>query len=555
MSEFARLLQHHLNQTRAGLYGQFEHAFNFNTGADQNELLKIGPGESITFRGELLNGQPCSLIASNNLTSSSGAGFAAQRTPANDRTIVIPVAPQDGNATLEFSCPTTDPGGAGEVVSHVIVDRFTSSEDRWDAIDENLARIFTKTAPGTNDIVSSQAGDYYCSAGRIPVGDGTGELAVFDASGTFKWRAQIQDVVTLSSLIAYDDGSEVVGNMQIEESGRGTVKIVGYDASLNVDQGGLGEPPALYETAIVRNLRSALYDLEADGNGSFIVAARRNNEWDGAASAFADVWKIDAASGAISATFDKNSGGFTFTKLAVCPVTGNIAVAQTQTTTPSGESPMNILILDSDLNFVSSDLVPWSTIFGASPGRFIFPTFDSTGRLFLMTQTGFMVRYTDSTLAVRDLEVNPFAPRVLTVEARGPIGDVGHNLNGNVICSVGGPQFNDTSRIIHFDNDGVEVSDYVAPGPGGDAPGGIHVRPTRTEADLGGFFTQEKSMTPPGRQRAVAAVKYADGNITGIYFNSVEVEFDHASWRAVHSVHGPVGIGNSAPGWEYNSPL
>ena len=551
MSDFRQTLQHHLSQTRAGLYGQFEHGFNFNTGPDQNDLLKIAPGESITFSGELTNGQLCSFIASNNLLSTSGAGFASQRSPANDRTIVIPLGPQEGNATLEFSCPTG--GTQTEVVSHVIVDRFTN-DDRWDAIDENLVRIFTKTAGGTRDIVSSQAGDYYVCGGRILVGDGTGELAVFEDDGTFKWRAQIQDVPTLSSLIAYDEGSEVVGNMQIEDFGRGTVKLVGYDASLNVDQGGPSEPAALYETAVVRNLRTALYDCKADGSGSFIVAARRNDEWDGAASVFADIFKINAATGAISATFDKNGGSFTFTKLAVCPVTGNIAVAQTQTTTPSGESAMNVLILDSNLNFVSSDLVPWATITGSAAfGRFIFPTFDSTGRLFLLTQKGFMVRYTDSTLAVRDLEVNLFAPTVLLVES---VAAAAHNLNGNVIFSAGGPEFSDTSHIFHYDNDGVFVSDYLAPGPGGDLAGNVHVRPASGPGpDLGGFFTQELSMTPPGRQRSVAAVKYAAGNITGIFFNSVNVEFDHSKWTAEHSVHGAVDISASAPGWEYNSPL
>ena len=552
MSEFRQILQHHLNQTRAGLYGQFEHAFNFNTGPDQDSLLKIAPGESITFSGELTNGQLCSFIASNNLASSSGAGFAAQRSPANGRTIVIPVAPQDGNATLEFSCPTG--GGQTEVVSHTIVDRFTN-DDRFDAIDQSLTRIFTQFSPGSRDIVSSEAGDYYCAGGRIPVGDGTGETAVFDANGTFKYRIQIQDVVTLSVAVEYDEGSEVIGNAQIEDSGRGTVKLVGYDASLNVDQGGVSEPAALWETAVVRNLFTAFYDVKVN-NGSFIVAARRNNEWDGAASAFADIFKIDAVSGAIVETFDKNSGGFTFTKLAVCPVTGNIAVAQTQTTTPSGESPMNVMILDSDLNFLYSDLVPWTSITGQSNnGRFVFPTFDSTGRLFLMSQTGFMVRWTDGTLAVRDLEVNLFAPRVLTAQSAGPIGDLGHNLNGNLIFSAGGPEFSDTSRIYHYDNDGVFVSEYIAPGPGGDLPGAVHVRPASGPGpDLGMFFTQEKSLTPPGRQRAVAAVKYANGNITGIFFNSVNVEFDHMKWTAEHSVNGPMVI-DPLGDWEYNSPL
>ncbi len=554
-NSFKQVLQHHLNQTRAGRYGQFEHSFNYNTGANQDELFKIGPGESIAFTGELTNGQVCTLIASNNLTGQSGAGYAAQRSPANSRTVVIPVAPQDGNATLEFSCPTTGPPDVGEVVSHGITE-VSSQVDRWDAIDETLTRIFTKTAGSTRDIVSSLAGDYYVTSANMPaIGDGTGEAAVFDSSGTFKWRVQIEDVNTLASSVGYDEVSKTLGVMQIEDSGRGTVKLVGYDASLNVDQGGFGEPSPLYETAVVRNLSTALYDMKADGNGSFIVSFRRNNEWDGAAGEFADIIKIDAATGNIVKTFDKNSGGFTFTRMAICPVTGNIAFAQINQTTPDGESePMNVMILDSDLNFLYSDLVPWGSLTGGGNfSRHIMPTFDSTGRLFLMTTKGFMVRYSDGTLAVRDLELNLF-PSITNFDVFAIV-DIGHNLNGNVIFSGGGPGFNNQIHIFHFDNDGVQVSDYLAPGPSGNRSGAVHVRPTRAEADLGGFFTQELSMTPPGRQQAVAAVKYADGNITGIYFNSVEVEFDHASWRAVHSVHGPLSIGNSAPGWEYNSPL
>ncbi len=554
MSEFRNTLQHHLNQTRAGLYGQFEHSFNFITGPDQNDLLKIAPGEFITFSGELTNGQVCSLIATNNLSSSSGAGFAAQRTVANSRTIVIPVSPQDGNATLEFSCPTG--GGQTEVVSHT-VNESSSQVDRWDAIDQTLTRIFTKTGGSTRDIVSSQAGDYYVTSGNMPaIGDGLGEMAVFEANGTFKWRAQIEDVVTLASSVAYDEGSEVVGVMQIEDSGRGTVKLVGYDASLNVDQGGVSEPPPLYETAVVRNLSTALYDCKADGNGSFIVAARRNDEWDGAAGEFAVIWKIDAATGAILASFDNNGGGFAFLRIAICPVTGNIAVCQTNQSIPDGETEnMNVMILDSDLNFLYSDLVPWGTLTGGGNfTRHIMPTFDSTGRVYLMTTKGFMVRYSDGTLAVRDLEVDLF-PTNPNMEPFSIL-DIGHNLNGNVILSAGGPAFNNTSHIFHYDNNGVFVSDYLAPGPSGNLAGAVHVRPASGPGpDLGAFFTQEKSMTPPGRQRAVVAVKYAAGNITGIFFNSVEVEFDHTKWTAEHSVYGQVDISASAPGWEYNSPL
>ena len=561
---FSKTLRHHLNQTRAGLYGQFEHAFNFNTGPDQNAALKIGPGESITFTGKLLESeQVCTLIATNNLTSTSGAGYAASSVVANSRTIVIPLKPKQGNATFEFSCPGADV--MTEVVSHVFQDFGSFSEHRWDAIDENNTRIFTKTTGDgfTNDIVSSQAGDYYCSAFTIgPAGDGDGFLAVFEADGTFKWRAKIDRDNTFASTIAYDEVSEVVVSTQIDGGAQGTVRVVGYDASLNQDQGGLGEPPALYETVVCRNLRAAAYSLQADGNGSFIATTKRNNEWDGASGAFAHVFKIDAASGNIVATFDIGDEPFgrEERRVAICPVTGNIAVSQLRESSLEG-SPMNVMILDSDLNLVSSDLVPWVVPAG---GRinYVRPTFDETGRLFIVTSNGFMVRYTDSTLTNRDIDpLNLFAPVVIVFA--NSVGDVDHNKNGNLIISAGGGDpsglWNNTAHILRFDNDGVAVSDYLVPtgaATGRTRPGRIHVRQaTGPGPDLGGFFTQELSMTPPGRQRSVAAVKYAAGNITGIFFNSVEVEFDPSKWTAVHSVHGPVPIGQLAPGWEYNSPL
>ena len=554
-NDFKQLMQHHLNQTRAGLYGQFEHAFNFNEGADQNAALKIGPGENITFSGELLDGQQCTLIATNNLTSTSGAGFAAQGTAANDRIIVIPLKPKLGNATLEFSCQTA--GALTEVVSHTISNKGSGLPDRWDAIDENSLRIFSKEGSRCSDVVSSEAGDYYVAGGRVFAGDGRGEMAAFDANGTFKWRGFLE-VGDLAVFVAYDEASSVVATAQIgsgdPDGGRGVVKLVSYDASLNVDQGDVGEPEPLYSTQVTGGFRpSALYDMKADGNGSFILAVRRNDNWVTPGSGtFANIFKIDAATGAIVATFDTNSSTGQ-ARIAACPVTGNIAIAPRSPSTPSGQSSMNLLILDSDLNFVASDRIQWGALSGIATPSHVSVAFDETGRVFVVSTEGFMVRYTDSTLTVQDKAVSLFAPTQL------PFGrhttDIGHNHNGNLIVASGGALFNNEQHVLRFDNDGILEFDYLMPSPAR-IGGGIHVRPASGPGpDLGGFFTQELSGTPPGRKPSVAAVKYAAGNITGIFFNSVEVEFDHSKWTAVHSVNGPVPIGSLSPGWEYNSPL
>ncbi|GAG50657.1 unnamed protein product, partial [marine sediment metagenome] len=126
---------------------------------------------------------------------------------------------------------------------------------------------------------------------------------------------------------------------------------------------------------------------------------------------------------------------------------------------------------------------------------------------------------------------------------------------GNLILNTGRADFNNVHSIMSFDINCDFVSEYIVPG----STGGFYLNVERHGGgpgpDLGTFFTQEFSQTPPGKRNSVAAVKYAAGNITGIFFNSVDVEFDHSKWTAEHSVQGPVPIGVSVPGWEYNSPL
>ena len=546
-NDFKQLLQHHLNQTRAGLYGQFEHAFNFNEGADQDALMKIGPGQSITFSGELLDGQPCSLIASNNLTSTSGAGFAAQPEDVDGLIVTIPVTPKKGNATLEFSCPTA--GGTTETVSYV-TDTSVRNEDRWEAIDENNMVIFSKKTSGTSGsttgIVRSDAGDYYVSG--IDIG-----VRKYDADGVLQFRGWA-GAGNYVSFVAYDPVHNVVAGYARTTRGSGATNVVGFNAA-GPDQGDSGEPDALYQTFTSLEDgtgRRRAADFKADGNGFFIVAVIRNNGYAGAAGTFATILKLDALTGDIVATYDTNSGGGVI-RIAIDPATGNIAIASINYAIPTGgSSNANVIVVDSDLNYISSVGLFWAE-FTPFSGPFVCtPTFDAESRVYLLGAGGYMARY-NSSLTTREVEVSLFDPP-FTTNGRFTL-DMGHN-GDELIVFAGGPAFNNRGIVFRFDNDGNELSQYDVNLPASTIEmGHVLVGGPVAGPDLGTVFTQERSKTPPGRIEAIAAVKYAAGNITGIFFNSVNVEFDHSKWTAVHSVNGPVPIGSLSPGWEYNSPL
>ena len=546
---FRAALQHHLNQTRAGRYGQFEHSFNFNTGSNQDDLLKIGPGESITFSGELTNGQVCSLIASNNLTDTSGAGYAAQPETVNGRIVTIPVTPKKGNATLEFSCPTS--GGTSETVSYATL-TSARNEDRWEAIDENNMVIFSQKAVGTlnsaSDIVRSAAGDYYVT------GRETG-VEKYDINGVLQWTGT-PVLGDLSALVAYDPVHNVAAGYMRDSFGSGATKVVAFDAA-GPDQGGGGlEPDALWTTfTSAATGPRRLFDFKADGNGFFIAAVIRNDQYDGPLTGFANILKIDALTGEIVATYNTNNL-FGNLRLAIDAATGNIAIASSTQSTPSPLPPTDLadlIIIDSDLNYVSHVNIPWDSF---TPYRFmsyVIPTFDSSSRVYGIGASGYMVRY-NSTLTTLEVSKSLFSPP-LTTNGR-HLGDAGHNLDGNIIVFAGGPEFADRGTVFRFNNDGVEVDQYDVEIPSATLTAGhVLVGGPVAGPDLGNLFTQERSLTPPGRTQAIAAVKYAAGNITGIFFNSVNVEFDHSKWSAFHSVNGPVDIGATAPGWEYNSPL
>ena len=231
----------------------------------------------------------------------------------------------------------------------------------------------------------------------------------------------------------------------------------------------------------------------------------------------------------------------------------------------------NVFLLDSSLNLLASDNVDWTVEFPAAfpPGtffditqRFVYPTFDEEGRIFLVSGDGFVIRW-DNLLTTR--QFSKFLIEGLT-RTSDEIKNIGHNLDGKLILFATGT--NVGRGLFRFDNDGVALPSlpvdangntpyhYTPPLPiGGMGNLAGHVSPGGGGGpgpDLGSVFTQELSTNPPGSVQAIAAMKYSDDQfITAVYFNSVMVEFDESEWKATHSVQGAVTLGQ----WQYNSIL
>ncbi|MEK0340343.1 MAG: hypothetical protein QQN46_09040, partial [Nitrosopumilus sp.] len=155
----------------------------------------------------------------------------------------------------------------------------------------------------------------------------------------------------------------------------------------------------------------------------------------------------------------------------------------------------------------------------------------------------------------REVFKSLFTPMLSVSRFRSHCSDVGHDQAGKFHLMTGGTEFNNIQSVMRFDNDGNFVDEKVISGGGRGGRLDVALHGAGPGPDLGTLFTQELSQTPPGKRNSVGAVKYQAGNITGIFFNSVDVQFDPSKWTAVHSVNGPVPILASSPGWEYNSPL
>ncbi len=287
---FRETLQHHLNQTRAGLYGQFEHAFNFSTGPNQDALLKIGPGQEIKFSGELTgSGQLCSVIVRNFLTGPSGRGFQAQTEDPMSRTILVGADPATGQAELEFSCPTSG-GNGGGIVSYAVGGRANRRDaNRWEAIDDTDAVIFrADAASGTvRDVTHSPEGDWY-TAGVVRFSPFLGDVSKYDNTGLGIWRGR--NDLGRNKLIAHDSLNDKVGSYSSES---GTTTLIIYEGA-GPDQGGGGaEPDALFRV-VVSNRQSQEFDVRSDDNGFFYVSTFSSDGYQGAsAGVFRNIFKID----------------------------------------------------------------------------------------------------------------------------------------------------------------------------------------------------------------------------------------------------------------------
>jgi hypothetical protein len=136
--------------------------------------------------------------------------------------------------------------------------------------------------------------------------------------------------------------------------------------------------------------------------------------------------------------------------------------------------------------------------------------------------------------------------------------DIGHTGgdDGELITSGGGSFYGYDAAIERFDNNGDYISTYNVIDPSGDARQ-VHVLATAggPGPNLGTCFTSELSSNPPGKVQAIATVKYVDGDVTSIFWNSCQtVEIDPTKWTAEHSVYGSFPVGLSGR-WQYNSPL
>lgn len=558
---FSQTLRYHLNATRAGLFGQFEHAMNFNTGPDQNAFIKIAPGQNIVFTGILDNVEmtTCTLKVTNNHSGppSSGRGFRAQTEDPQSPIVVVGPDTAGGQATLEFSCPTGP--STGETLSYTTA-TTQINKDRFEAISEQNAVIFTKCSERTVDIARSAAGDWYTLGGAqfIPA-----ELTKFDSDGIFIWRG-IDDQAIEVVNVAHDSSNKVAAALtRRAPAGSATGRVVGYDSD-GPDQGGPSEPPPLWET-VVSGPNIAVFDMKSDNAGFFYVAVRKTDEYDGATTGvFKNVLKIDSSTGTIVASFFTGSD-FGNLRLAVGP-SGEIVVAQTIASVPDGGgATANVFKLDSSLSLLARADVDWQTklVTVALGPEIAHVAVDETGKIYVCSNNAFGVRF-DSGLTTEEFS------QFLLDGSGNPIGntaspgardivDMGHNQAGKLILFGGGGRSSVAARVYRYANDlsfltnprnaslpaSAMVQGHVRAGTGGGPPG----------PDIGTVFTSELSLNPPGRVQAIAAVKYEDGNIVSIYWNSVEVEFKPLEWSAVHSEEGLINIRPGSPGWEYNSPL
>lgn len=546
---FKETLQHHMNQTRAGLYGQFEHAFNFQQGVNQDAKYKIGPGESIVFTGLLLSGPAVTVTATNNLLGPSGAGFVNQTNDPGSKTIVAGSNQKEGQVVFDFDVPTG--GGSSQCISYTSRAPFPSGSNRYEAIDGNDAVIFTRSG-GSNalDIVKGPGGEFYCtgSGGSISF---RRSVAEFDSAGTKIWEAGWDG--RNHEFVAYDPTHDFV------VAGVTFALVRGYDPTLAPFPMATGNET--WETKLSA-FTHQIEDMKASGDGFVYVALQRTSDtYDGATPGTRhNIFKIDAATGVIVAAYETLASVSTNpqfvgeTRLAVNS-SGELLVAQRRSTIgQDGGAAANVFKLDSSLNLLARVNVDWSP--SADTLRRVSVTTDQSDNVYLVNQSGYAYKY-DTTLATADATWGASGKRIAAAAGDDAVDDIGHDAVSELILGVGGQFFGFDGFIRRYDSDGVFISSYALLGVSqsfgqlevlGSAGGG-------PGPNLGSCFTSDHSTRPPGKVASIVAAKYADGNVTDLFFNSCETQdIDPDSWSAVHSVAGAVPFGPNGQ-WAYHSPL
>ena len=553
MSEFRDSLQHHLQQTRAGLYGQFEHAFNFEQGFDQDPKYKMAPGESITFTGKLLSGPTVTLIATNRLTGAAGTGFVAQTSDPNSATVFVG-SPQDkGQVELAFSAPSGGGAGSTSSITNFIGGGGTS---RWEAYDAADVRIFSKSHntggnfPGILDIIREAGdGDYYTVSRSS---NGT-TLQECNPGGTVNWSLLVDSSNGgVQPHVAHDSASDVV--CVAFKSGNRVATVQGYDASL------VGGPTtALWSVDLPSDFNniSSVRDMKIGRAASAgFVFVSVNSPFTGPT-----VHKIDTSNGTVVVSY--NTAGRSATRLAINSL-GQVVVSGPANNTPETGPSASVFLLDENLvrlnsqaNGTGANDMDWTP----AGVRFDRPlvvsvTVDAADNIYFVEGSGYMLKF-DPTLTTRTLSKRVVGVGTINNRTAATVFDIGHDQSSELIFASGGPFFGNDTFIERYDNNGDLIRRFQTPDPS-QSPQQLHVLPSGAGGpgpDLGACFTSELSTRPPGRIASIAAVKYQAQNVTDIFFNSCQTEdVDKDGWSAVHSVHGDIPFGPDGQ-WDYHSPL
>lgn len=569
-NDFREQLRHHLRQTRAGLFGQFEHAWNFSQGVERDPKFLIAPQQSITFSGKLtdeFDGTPVTLKVTNDLTGPSGEGFQCQTGDPLSGTIVVGASPSKGQATLEFDAPS-DEGPEPPATSTLCyaAGNPTPGPRRWEAVqlDWSVAdpRIFQRNAliRRPAELHRSFAGNYFAldaagSANIFPV-----HMLSFDANNILRW-SYTGDFQEQGLGVQHDALNDVACFYGRIATGTDASRLVGIDdaaAALSGD----GNAAELWSITF-GNRR--LMDIKANNNGHVYVLLQIPHNGK-------DLFKINTLTGAIDASYlTAKTGNADGGRIAIGP-SGEVVTSSNRLITPDDggsalQLPSDIFKFDADLILVARRAIDWATVIGVfSRSRPVAVANDGT----IYASHGTV--FTQPVLPDEPLIMFGFSSDLssvlaglgpMTVSATGTCEEM-VELNGELF--LGGSSASKSfptgpAAIFRVDPVSALLTDTFFPAMTRirtmNGIEGSNIFLASSEGNKATLFTQEPSSTPPGRIPCIAAVKYAAGNITDIYFNSVEVEFNVAEWSAEHSVEGDIPVGNSSatPQWEYHTPL